>query len=54
VAVSGITEENIPEYLSVGCVGFGIGSNLANGKLASEDRFDIIADNARRFIEACK
>ena len=54
IAVGGITEENIPEYLKAGCLGFGIGGNLVNGKLATDGRFDVIAENARKFIEACK
>ena len=54
IAVGGITPENIPEYLKAGCIGFGIGTNIANSKLASEGKFDVIAENARKFIEACK
>ena len=54
VAVSGITVESIPEYLNAGCIGFGIGNNIANGKLANEGKFDVIAENARKFIEACR
>ncbi len=54
LAVSGVTTENIPEYLKAGCVGFGVGTNIANKALAESGRFDLIAENAKNFIEACK
>lgn len=54
VAVSGITPENIPEYLKAGCVGFGIGSAIANTALVKEGKLDAIRENARRYAEACR
>ena len=54
IAVSGITTDNIPDYLKAGCVGFGIGTNIVSAQLAEAARFDVIAENARKFIEACK
>lgn len=54
LAVSGVTPENIPDYLKAGCVGFGIGTNIANKALAESGRFDLITENAKKFIEVCK
>lgn len=54
LAVSGVTPENIPDYLKAGCVGFGIGTNIVSKELAEAERYDVIEANARKFIEACK
>jgi len=52
LAVGGITPDNIDDYLNAGCVGFGIGSGIANGALCAAGRLDIIAQNARNFVNA--
>ncbi len=54
IAVSGVTPENIPAYLKAGCVGFGIGSNIVNSATVAAGRFDLITENARKFVEACR
>ena len=54
IAVAGVTPENIPEYLDAGCVGFGIGGAIANGKLCAEGRLDVILGNAKKYSELCR
>jgi len=54
IAVSGVSPENIPEYLKAGCVGFGIGSNIVSSAAVASDDYKSITDSARKFVEACK
>lgn len=54
VAVSGVTPENIPDYLKAGCVGFGIGSAIVNAALVKENKLDTIRENAKQYAEACR
>lgn len=49
LAVGGIDENNLNDYLDAGVCGVGIGSNLVNLKLVREGRFDDLAQLARRF-----
>ena len=52
VPTGGITPENLPEFLRAGAVGAGIGSNLINAAYASQGRFDLIEEAARKFTQA--
>ncbi|MCI8387184.1 MAG: bifunctional 4-hydroxy-2-oxoglutarate aldolase/2-dehydro-3-deoxy-phosphogluconate aldolase [Clostridiales bacterium] len=52
LAVSGVTPEMIPEYLAAGCVGFGIGSPIANRSLCESGQIDKIRENAQRYVSA--
>ena len=54
LAVSGVTLDTIPAYLDAGCVGFGIGGAIANGKLCAEGKLDVIRENAKKFAQACR
>lgn len=54
IAVGGIDENNMQEYLNAGICGFGIGSNIVNKKLIAENDFDAISELARRFTEKVK
>lgn len=54
IAVGGITEENIPEYLKAGACGFGIGSNIVKKQLIDENRFDEITELAKKYVSAVK
>lgn len=54
VPTGGITPDNLPEFLSAGAVGAGIGSNLINTEYAREGRFDLIEEAARQFVQAAK
>lgn len=52
LAVGGIYDENIAEYLSAGVSGFGIGSNITNKKLIANGEFDKITALARKYVTA--
>ena len=52
LAVGGINEKNIAEYLRAGVSGFGIGSNIVNKKLIDENDFDGISKLAAKYREA--
>lgn len=52
VPTGGITPENVPEFMKLGAVGFGIGGNLINAKQVKEGRFDVIEESARAFVAA--
>nr|CUV53402.1 2-oxo-3-deoxygalactonate 6-phosphate aldolase [Ralstonia solanacearum] len=47
-AVGGITPANLAEYLSAGCIGAGLGSDLYRPGQAADET----ADRARRFVQA--
>lgn len=49
LAVGGVNESNISEYLSAGISGFGIGSNIVNKKLIAENDFSKIKELAERY-----
>ena len=49
LAVGGIDENNLNDYLDAGVCGVGIGSNLASLKLIREGRFDELTVLARKF-----
>ena len=50
LAVGGIDENNMAEYLSAGVSGFGIGSNIVNKKLIAAGDFAAITELARAFL----
>lgn len=52
LAVGGINENNVADYLKAGMVGAGIGGNLANKKWIEEDRYDRITETARALVVA--
>lgn len=54
LAVGGIDEKNVKEYLDAGCVGAGIGSSLVNKKLIKAGEFDKLKELAKSFTEALK
>ena len=54
IAVGGVHEENMKDYLRAGVCGFGIGSNIVDKKLISADDYAGITELAKRFIEAIK
>lgn len=49
LAVGGIDENNMSEYLRAGVCGFGIGSNIVNKKLIDAGDFDGIAQLAKKY-----
>jgi 2-dehydro-3-deoxyphosphogluconate aldolase/(4S)-4-hydroxy-2-oxoglutarate aldolase len=54
LAVGGIDENNMQEYLSLGISGFGIGSNIVNKKLIDANEFEKITELAKKYVEAVK
>ncbi len=52
LAVGGINEKNISDYLAAGAVGFGIGSNIVNKKLIETEDFNGITELTKKFLKA--
>jgi 2-dehydro-3-deoxyphosphogluconate aldolase/(4S)-4-hydroxy-2-oxoglutarate aldolase len=51
LAAGGTNLENVIPFLSVGCVGIGLGAALADPKLAATGQFEEITRRARLFVE---
>ena len=54
LAVGGINEKNIPEFLKAGVVGFGVGGNLVNTEWVRNGELEKVTDLARIFVDACE
>ena len=54
LAVGGINEKNIGEYLKAGVDGFGVGSNIINGEYLKNNDFKAITELAKKYTEAIK
>ena len=54
LAVGGIDDNNMKEYLNAGISGFGIGSNIVNKKLIDSGDFAKITELAKKYVEAVK
>ena len=54
LAVGGVDENNISDYLSAGINGFGIGSNIVNKNLIKSGNFEKITDLARKYVKVVK
>ncbi len=54
LAVGGIDENNMKDYLKAGAVGFGIGTNIVSKKLLDENNFDAITELAKKYVDAIK
>ncbi|MBE5868415.1 MAG: bifunctional 4-hydroxy-2-oxoglutarate aldolase/2-dehydro-3-deoxy-phosphogluconate aldolase [Lachnospiraceae bacterium] len=52
LAVGGVNEKNVAEFLAAGAVGAGVGGNLVNKQWIAAGEFDKITDAARKFVEA--
>lgn len=52
LAVGGINENNISDYLKIGVCGFGIGSNIVKKELINENRFDEITALSEKYVSA--
>lgn len=50
LAVGGINENNLQEFLDAGIVGFGVGGNLVNRKWIQNREFDKITDLAKVYV----
>ena len=47
----GVTRDNAPDWIRAGAFAIGVGTALVDQKAVAARRFDLIADNARVFIE---
>lgn len=54
LAVGGVNENNITEFLDAGCYGAGIGGNLVNKKWIENEEFEKITETARTLTEIVK
>jgi 2-dehydro-3-deoxyphosphogluconate aldolase/(4S)-4-hydroxy-2-oxoglutarate aldolase len=54
MAVGGVTEENIKQFVDLGCYGLGIGGSLINLKEIEAGRFEWITDKAARLLAASR
>ena len=52
LAVGGVKEENLADFLRAGVSGFGIGSNIVNKKMIAKGNFEGITALAREFVDA--
>ena len=52
LAVGGVDENNMRDYLSAGVCGFGLGSNLVSKKLVESEDYDAIRCLAEKFVKA--
>lgn len=51
LAVGGINEKNMSEYLKAGVSGFGVGSNIVDKRLVCDNAFDKITKLAKMYIK---
>lgn len=54
LAVGGVNEHNIADFLKAGCAGAGVGGNLVNKQWVAEGRWDDITALALAFVKACE
>ena len=50
LAVGGVNESNIPDYLKAGVDGFGLGSNIVNKKMINAGDWNGITELAKRYV----
>ena len=51
IAVGGVDDSNINEFLKAGCVGAGVGSSLVNKKLITAGKFEELEALAKKYVE---
>ncbi|MCQ2399418.1 MAG: bifunctional 4-hydroxy-2-oxoglutarate aldolase/2-dehydro-3-deoxy-phosphogluconate aldolase [Clostridia bacterium] len=54
LAVGGITEDNVAEYIKAGATGVGVATAIVNKKLVAEGKFEEITSIAKRFSDIVK
>ncbi|MDY3928460.1 MAG: bifunctional 4-hydroxy-2-oxoglutarate aldolase/2-dehydro-3-deoxy-phosphogluconate aldolase [Clostridia bacterium] len=54
LAVGGVNENNLSEYLRAGVCGFGIGSNIVSKKHIDENNYEAITELAKKYVSAVK
>jgi 2-dehydro-3-deoxyphosphogluconate aldolase/(4S)-4-hydroxy-2-oxoglutarate aldolase len=50
----GVTRDNAGDWIAAGAISIGVGSALVDARAAAGGRFDIIAANARHFVNAVR
>ncbi len=51
IAVGGIDQDNMADYLKAGVCGFGIGSNITNKKMIAEKNYEALIKLAEKYVE---
>ena len=54
IAVGGINQNNMADYLKAGVCGFGIGSNITNKKMIAEKNYEALTKLAEKYVEVIK
>ena len=54
LAVGGVDENNMREYLKAGICGFGVGSNIVKKDLIDNGDYEKITDLAKKFVSVVK
>jgi 2-dehydro-3-deoxyphosphogluconate aldolase/(4S)-4-hydroxy-2-oxoglutarate aldolase len=54
LAVGGVNENNLSDYLRSGVCGFGIGSNIVSKKLVDENNYEAITELAKKYVSVVK
>ena len=54
LAVGGVDENNMTDYLKAGVCGFGIGSNIIDKKLIAENNYEAITALAKKYTDIIK
>lgn len=52
IAVGGVDDKNIKDFLKIGLKGVGVGSNIVNNKLINEGKFEELTKLAKLFTQA--
>lgn len=52
LAVGGVNDKNMGDYLAAGAVGAGVGGNLVNREWVANGRFDEITELAKKYCLA--
>lgn len=54
LAVGGVNDKNMGDYLKTGISGFGVGSNIIDKKLLEKEDYSAITELAKRYVNAAK
>ena len=54
IAVGGVDDKNLPDFLKAGFIGLGIGSSLTNKKMIEEGRYDELKVLAEVYVKAAE
>ncbi len=54
LAVGGINDQNMTEYLQAGVKGFGVGANIVDKKRVEDNDYDGVAELAKRYVAALR